>query len=269
MNIPQYGPPVPRAARSGSVATFGHAGRFSGRGTVRFHSHSGLELILVTSGSCSIESAGRVLRRGPGHLFVISASAPHNQVNHGHARTSYVSCHVDRRVFDDTWRTVDVGVGSMVASWMEHICDLSASPESPPQQICDGLVQAIVYRLRQMEHRTAIAGHPALRRAVNEMEQDLGGNHTVASLAAGAFVSGGYLIALFRAEYGVGPIHYLQRRRMKLAQRLLEDPYLTVRQVGQQCGYDDPNYFARAFRKVAGVSPTAYRMQCEGRWNAA
>ena len=90
-------------------------------------------------------------------------------------------------------------------------------------------------------------------------ERDLAGSHSVESLARGSYVSGGYLIALFRKRFGMGPMRYVQQRRIKLAQRLLADPYLTVRQVGQLCGYEDPNYFSRTFRKVSGVSPREYR----------
>ena len=114
-------------------------------------------------------------------------------------------------------------------------------------------------RLRELQHQTDEPGHPALLRALQLIERDLAGSHSVESLARGSYVSGGYLIALFRKRFGMGPMRYVQQRRIKLAQRLLADPYLTVRQVGQLCGYEDPNYFSRTFRKVSGVPPREYR----------
>ncbi len=32
-----------------------------------------------------------------------------------------------------------------------------------------------------------------------------------------------------------------------------------VKQISSDCGFDDPNYFAKAFRKRYGASPTEFR----------
>jgi len=33
---------------------------------------------------------------------------------------------------------------------------------------------------------------------------------------------------------------------------------MTIREVSQECGYQDPNYFARLFRRITGIAPREY-----------
>ena len=40
---------------------------------------------------------------------------------------------------------------------------------------------------------------------------------------------------------------------------LLADRALTVDAVAERVGFDDPKYFARVFKDLAGMSPSAYR----------
>ena len=40
---------------------------------------------------------------------------------------------------------------------------------------------------------------------------------------------------------------------------LLRDPYRSTAEVAGMVGYESPNYFARAFKKKTGLTPTEYR----------
>jgi AraC-like DNA-binding protein len=51
----------------------------------------------------------------------------------------------------------------------------------------------------------------------------------------------------------------LQQARFEVAAELLKDPDMKVIEAGYAVGYTDPSHFARAFRRVAGVSPKHYR----------
>ena len=57
------------------------------------------------------------------------------------------------------------------------------------------------------------------------------------------------------------PIHYLTRRRIAAATELLISTDLPVIQIGIQCGFENPSYFAKQFKKIIGMSPREYRNQ--------
>lgn len=70
-----------------------------------------------------------------------------------------------------------------------------------------------------------------------------------------------YLRKLFKKEVGVTPLEYMTRLRMKKAEVMLTAmgaKDYSMAEIASLCGYDDALYFSRVFKKVYGLSPTAY-----------
>ncbi|KUJ65228.1 cupin [Streptomyces albus subsp. albus] len=82
---------------------------------------------------------------------------------------------------------------------------------------------------------------------------------TLASLAARAGVSRTTLAKRFQELVGESPLAYLTEWRMALAADLLAEPAATVASVARRVGYADAFGFSTAFKRVRGVSPSAYR----------
>lgn len=74
-----------------------------------------------------------------------------------------------------------------------------------------------------------------------------------------------YVRKLFKKETGVTPHEYLVSKRMERAQALLlggiTNRYsnYSVSQIAELCGFSEPLYFSRVFKKYFGVSPTEYK----------
>jgi AraC-like DNA-binding protein len=64
---------------------------------------------------------------------------------------------------------------------------------------------------------------------------------------------------LFRRFQGASPYQYLLRRKMNLAAELLMDRGCLVKEAAQLVGFSDPFHFARCFKAVHGVPPSAVR----------
>jgi len=63
----------------------------------------------------------------------------------------------------------------------------------------------------------------------------------------------------FKDATGTTPLDYLQRLRVRAAQRMLEDDHRGVSEVGAAVGYGDAAFFRALFKRHTGVSPAAYR----------
>lgn len=72
-----------------------------------------------------------------------------------------------------------------------------------------------------------------------------------------------YLCRLFRTQYQMTPERYLSTCRYDKARRLLRTTSLDIKRISALCGFDDPTYFARWFRRVNGSSATDYREELE------
>jgi len=68
-----------------------------------------------------------------------------------------------------------------------------------------------------------------------------------------------YFSDRFQKLVGVRPLEYLMRRRIERAQYLLLTETSSIKQVAVQVGILDAAYFSRAFTRMCGNSPTAYR----------
>ena len=63
----------------------------------------------------------------------------------------------------------------------------------------------------------------------------------------------------FREISGRSPGQFICELKMQYAARLLEETLDSVKEVALKCGYDDPSYFCRVFRRYHHVSPGRFR----------
>ena len=68
-----------------------------------------------------------------------------------------------------------------------------------------------------------------------------------------------YLVRLFRRDFGVSPLQFINQKKVEKAQLLLLTNDIAVKEVAYTLGFGDHSYFIRLFRKVTGKTPTAYR----------
>ncbi len=81
----------------------------------------------------------------------------------------------------------------------------------------------------------------------------------VQALADLAGLSRAHFSRVFKTCEGVPPAEFVLAERMRRAASLLVSGASSVKTVARDCGFDDPNYFAKAFRRRFGASPTEFR----------
>ncbi|SFK86532.1 two-component system, response regulator YesN [Lachnospiraceae bacterium KH1T2] len=68
-----------------------------------------------------------------------------------------------------------------------------------------------------------------------------------------------YFSKIFKEESGMNFIEYLTNVRIEKAKELLRCSDRSMKEICVNCGYTDPNYFSRSFKKKVGVTPTEYK----------
>ncbi len=74
-----------------------------------------------------------------------------------------------------------------------------------------------------------------------------------------ANISPYYFSKIFKEGTGENFIEYLTNIRIDKAKELLSTTELSMKEICSMCGYSDPNYFSRSFKKNVGVTPTEYK----------
>ena len=83
--------------------------------------------------------------------------------------------------------------------------------------------------------------------------------HTLSHLSALVYMHPTYFVKRFGECFGMPPLAYLNRMRIYQAMGLLSGTEMSVEEIARSVGFSDSSYFARAFKKQTGATPTEYR----------
>ena len=104
---------------------------------------------------------------------------------------------------------------------------------------------------------------PAIGRALALLHERPAEAWTLERLAREAGVSRSVLAERFALLVGQPPMQYLTHWRVQVAARMLSDSAAKVSAVGLEVGYASESAFSRSFKKIAGVSPAAWRKRAD------
>ncbi|TCV68613.1 AraC family transcriptional regulator [Neorhizobium sp. S3-V5DH] len=104
------------------------------------------------------------------------------------------------------------------------------------------------------------AEQSAMQPVIDHINANLDKPLPVGELAEIVGLSRAHFSRSFAESEGVPPAEYVLQQRLQRAAKLLtKGDFLPVKEVSIMCGFDDPNYFAKVFRRVYGITPTEFR----------
>lgn len=69
------------------------------------------------------------------------------------------------------------------------------------------------------------------------------------------------LMRLMRKYHNCTPVEYLRSLRLKKACELLSGTSCSIKEIALRCGFEDPNYFAKVFRRRYNKNPSDFRRE--------
>lgn len=95
---------------------------------------------------------------------------------------------------------------------------------------------------------------PAVKRYLDEHFRE--GGLSLSSVAGEFGYHPKYLSEKFKRTVGVTVTEYVTERRIRHAEHLIEEGCFSVAQIAEACGYSDPLYFSRVYKKAKGYPPS-------------
>ena len=221
----------------------------------------------VEKGEIFVEIYGRTILAIPGDLLLIPANTVHScrLTEKLYAEKSW--CHFSlkngSREFFESYNippvihikdraVINKLFGTLFSS---HNMDEDQKGLVAATAIC-GLVQ---YYLEHSNTTRTDTGTDRIKKVIAYMNSHYTENITLQQLSGLAGYSPAHLSKCFRDATGVPPIRYFNNVRIEQAKYLLQYSDDTVGRVMERCGFSDAAYFSRAFKKVMGYSPQAFR----------
>lgn len=144
----------------------------------------------------------------------------------------------------------------------DELIDCGLRNKANTAGLCAKLLECITLKIA--DSRAPLARSDALafntyQRAHRHIQDHFRRLKSLNQISADCRLDNAYLCRLFRRFDHQSPYQYLQRLKMNQAADLLRKPGALVKQVAEEVGFADPFQFSRAFKRVFGTSPDAFR----------
>ena len=227
----------------------------------------------------------------PGYMYVIPAHTMHSYECHGVFKLYYM--HIYEGVKNDVnlLETYDlpteVAAGDSMRQLFEYVSSQhpdtrlpGADPKSydtsaqtsdyverytrmslwEKMELRGAMLMIISYFIREARPRVWTSDE-RMKQVIKYIYEHITEEIDVEKLASLASVTKTYFIRLFKQEFGLSPIRYINQKKVERAQLLLFASDCSVKEVAYKLGFNDHSYFIRLFHKVAGTTPQEYREQ--------
>jgi AraC-like DNA-binding protein len=113
-----------------------------------------------------------------------------------------------------------------------------------------------------MPHSPVIRSrHQKIHQAVRFINDNYRTDIRLVSAAREAGMSASYFSRMFRKVMGLSYQEYLNNQRITKAKSLLRTSARSVTEIAASLGFADPTGFGRIFKKLTGLTPSAFRNQ--------
>ncbi|MBP3218515.1 MAG: response regulator [Lachnospiraceae bacterium] len=136
------------------------------------------------------------------------------------------------------------------------LMELSDASGAQVQQWLSGKIRTICEDISSRKQRES---ENVVSRAAAYIREHYAEEITLDEVSRLVDISPYYFSKLFKQETGENFIEYLTYIRIEKAKEYLANPRYSIKEVCIMCGYSDPNYFSRIFKKYVGKTPSEYR----------
>jgi AraC-like DNA-binding protein len=153
-----------------------------------------------------------------------------------------------------------------ISDLINKLIRVCSSTDKAKNIYADLNLKELLIRLVQSQHLVQVdtekethRNHSRLHFVLHYIHENLTDRILVDKLCQKAYMSRNQFYQWFRQQFGLTPLEYINRERLKMAKQMLADTRNSISDVAYQCGFADVNYFVRLFKLKEGITPGSYR----------
>lgn len=247
------------------------------------HFHNDIELIAILSGEMDYNVNGRIIPLREGEGILVNANQIHFGFSGSHSECDFICCllhpmllcasHAYERDYvlplinkaDTPFVKLRREVSWQREIWLQiRIIYEVRKEKSAPLKVQTAFWQiwSLFYEntsLTEHQGKTRDSNLIILKNMVGFIQQSYAEKISLADIAASGAVGQSKCCQMFSKYLGQTPNMYLNQYRLNKSTELLRGTDMSVTQIAVSTGFGSASYYAEAFRRWLGKSPTTYR----------
>lgn len=155
-----------------------------------------------------------------------------------------------------------------MAELINKLIRVCSSDNKDKNVFADLSLKELLIRLVQSQYLEQVVtetkthnNHSRVHQVIHYIHEHLTERIAVDTLSKKAYLSRNMFFKWFKEQFGITPLEYINRERIKLAKQLLAERKNNVSDVSFLCGFNDVNYFVRLFKKMEGITPGSFQQK--------
>lgn len=230
----------------------------------------------------------------PGESFVLPESAP-MLIDFPEASlenpTQCIALEIDKQKITDTlnllneryprleetgswredWEHYHIHNTQELADTVQRLLRLPFETHLFKEALADITLQELLVRLLQTQARTwlmeqtlPLQNRHRFAAVILYIRQHLSEAIAVQQLANLACMSKPHFFRSFKQELGISPVDFILHERIAHAKKLIAEHFVNISEAAYQSGFNNLTHFSLQFKKLEGMTPSAFRNKCLG-----
>ena len=219
--------------------------------------HSGINIFLVSSARCIVHWKDKSITVNTGEIVYVSGETTVDILNEGHVIGININGVIAQK-FCKEYSGAFVTSGFFAPFLPQQIMQIVANYETMSESYLCNVAFEIINTLNSADRKSVVASK-IVAQAVSLIKQNYSSVYGVEELAATLNISKSHLVREFFKHTGTTPGKYLTNVRIDAVKQLLTQTSLPLNTIALQTGFSGDNYLCKAFKKVTGETPMAYK----------
>lgn len=240
------------------------------------HNHEEFEILLIVSGSSSVKIGNKVYFCRKGDIVFINpmeihSAIPDKSAPYIHKCICFDSSLITDKNIADGFKNESIRLKRHISANSVHHVPLTALISDVFGILCRGgeilhmeissyISLIFSYMInnsltKKRETKTESFYTDVLELISEHFNENISSKQAAASL----HFNQSYFCRRFHEAFGMSFSNYLNIFRIMHARRLLDNGKKSISDTAFECGFSDPAYFSRCFKKHVGILPSAYR----------
>lgn len=237
------------------------------------HTHACTELFYCVCGIGEFRADGTKFPVGSDDLVIINPNVEHTEISFPSNPLEYIVLGVDGLTFTFSNKDSDAYAILNYREYRDEIIFylrelLREAQEQPKdwENVCRNLFAVLLTKIqRHTDYEIDTVPAPRINKdcaaAKRYIDEHFIEPVTLDLITEHIHVNKYYLAHEFKKTYGISPMSYLNEKRIKESEYMLQNTDYSLAQIASMLGFSSPSYFSQSFRRAKDMSPAEYRKQ--------